>query len=230
MWLYVAAFVSMLVLGSIIARTTYVGAVMSAAYIFIHPKTWKTTISIRGISRFATILGVVAVAVVTCTYFYNHDASFHYWLRFAFEGFFNYFERGEYYLASTNKLETMYVFPDNAKTWIIGDGYFSNPYWSDYTYTYINQNIRGFYMETDVGYLRFIFYFGVIGLLAFMLFMYIVYVTCGKLMPDRKLLFFFVMMTNFTIWLKVATDIFCFMAVFICLGNMLMNQQETIEE
>lgn len=62
----------------------------------------------------------------------------------------------------------MYVFPDNLKTWIIGDGYFSNPYNTDPFY--IGTRSRGYYMGTDVGYLRFIFYFGLIGLSAFIAF------------------------------------------------------------
>lgn len=50
----------------------------------------------------------------------------------------------------------MYVFPDNLKTWIIGDGYFNGPEDSDPYYTGEIWDI-GYYKGTDVGYLRFIF-------------------------------------------------------------------------
>ena len=65
----------------------------------------------------------------------------------------------------------MYVFPDNIKTWIIGDGYFANP--GDTDPYYVGPLGGAFYKSTDVGYLRFIFYFGVLGLFAFVLFLYI---------------------------------------------------------
>ena len=56
----------------------------------------------------------------------------------------------------------MYVFPDNLKTWLIGDGYFSNPYNIDPYFT--GRFVGGYYMSTDVGYLRFIFYSGLVGI------------------------------------------------------------------
>ena len=34
------------------------------------------------------------------------------------------------------------------------------------------------------------------------------------------------MIANFTIWLKVATDIFCIMALFLCCGNMIDSDAE----
>ena len=168
-----------------------------------------------------------------CQIKFGND-TFRYWLRFAFEGFFNLVENGEYSVASNDTLKDMYVFPDNLKTWIIGDGYFSNPYWSDANYIWQGQNRRGYYMGTDVGYLRFIFYFGVIGLAAFSAFIVKACTTCMNLMNRHKLMFLFIMAANFTVWLKVATDLFCIMAIFLCCGNMIEpgseNEIEEIEE
>lgn len=41
-------------------------------------------------------------------------------------GFFNYFETGKFETNSTNMLSAGLIFPDNLKTWIIGDGYMAS--------------------------------------------------------------------------------------------------------
>lgn len=222
---YVAAFGLITVVGSMISRTTYVGVGLAAAYV-VMTTDYSSTVTYATLRKFLTVLATVFLVIIACVYFYNHDANFHYWIRFAFESFFNLFERGEFSSASTNTLKDMYVFPDNPKTWLIGDGYFSNPYWSDWTYTYIHQNKRGFYMGTDVGYLRFIFYFGVVGLAAFSIFMCKAAQTCADKCKKYTALFFFVLIANFVVWLKVATDLFLVFALFICTVNMMPDESE----
>jgi hypothetical protein len=137
--------------------------------------------------------------------------------RFAFEAFFNYIERGEFETSSTDRLQTMYVFPESLKTWLIGDGYFSNPYGDP---NFIGKYIGGYYMGTDVGYLRFIFYFGLMGLLAFSVFMIYSAQTCMRNLPHYKAMFALLLLSNFVIWLKVSTDIFLVFALFICVANL----------
>ncbi len=226
---YVAAFALITVVGSMISRTTYVGVGLSVACIFV-VTDYHSTVSLSSLRKFTIVLVSIFVAASVCVYFYNSDANFHYWIRFAFESFFNLFERGDFSSASTETLKDMYVFPDNPKTWIIGDGYFSNPYWSDWTYTYIHQNKRGFYMGTDVGYLRFIFYFGIIGLTAFSIFMCKAAQTCADKCSKYAAMFFFILLANFVIWFKVATDLFLVFALFICTVNMMPDEEETPAE
>ena len=115
------------------------------------------------------------------------------------------------------------VFPDNLKTWIIGDGYFSNPYNTDPFY--IGVKSGGYYMGTDVGYLRFIFYFGLIGLSAFIAFFMKTYNLCVKRFTEYKLLFFMLLILNFLIWFKVSTDIFPIFALLI-----MLPQEDNIQE
>lgn len=55
--------------------------------------------------------------------------------------------------SSTEYMKSMYIFPDNFKTWIVGDGKFTDG--------------NGYYMGTDVGFLRLWFYYGVLGSLFF---------------------------------------------------------------
>lgn len=56
---------------------------------------------------------------------------------------------------STDDLWSMVVMPDTLTTWIMGDGFYSNP-----------ANPDTNYMGTDIGYLRLLLYVGVIGSLA----------------------------------------------------------------
>lgn len=226
--LYVVTFLFVCVVGCMVARTTYVGIIMSVGYwvlcrIFESGKVGLTS------GRIGILTILLGVAVVICTFLYNTNPSFRFSLRFAFEGFFNLFERGEYSVASTDTLKTMYVFPDNLKTWIIGDGYFSNPYWSDPNFIWQGEATRGFYKGTDVGYLRFTFYFGVIGLVTFSVFLIHAALMCIRLLPKYKLMFVCIIIAGFVIWLKVATDVFLILALFICVGNM-MDEPESDED
>ena len=69
-------------------------------------------------------------------------------------------------MGSNEILKSMVVFPDSLHTWIIGDGYFNN---SKYDVYYLGDATEaGYYMGTDIGYLRFLFYFGTIGLFCMM--------------------------------------------------------------
>jgi hypothetical protein len=79
---------------------------------------------------------------------------------FGFELFINYYTKGEFVSESTDQLQTLYIFPDNIKTYVIGDGhYYNKP----------GDASSGYYMGTDVGFLRLIYYFGSIGLLIYLL-------------------------------------------------------------
>lgn len=111
----------------------------------------------------------------------------------------------------------MYVFPDNMKTWIVGDGYFENPFYKDPYY--IGLVTGGYYMNTDVGYLRFIFYFGLIGLILFISFFAKAAQVCIKRCPDYKLLFLMLLVVNYICWFKVSTDIFLVFALFLCISK-----------
>ena len=73
----------------------------------------------------------------------------------------------------------------------------------------------GYYMSTDIGYLRFIFYFGVVGLLAFSYFFYRWFCVCYKRAKSDGWLFFLFLLLNFAVWFKVSTDIFLVFALFL---------------
>ena len=107
----------------------------------------------------------------------------------------------------------MIKFPKDIKTWLIGDGYFENPSADIY---YIGQQWKGFYMGTDIGYLRFIFYFGIVGLFTFCLFFCWVSKICAEKHHQYLSLFTALLILNFVVWFKVSTDIFVVFAPFLC--------------
>ena len=166
-----------------------------------------------------------AVAVVISVVLYNVSPIFRYNLHFAFEGFFSLAETGRWEVHSNEILKSMVVFPDNPKTWLIGNGYFENPYMKDPYY--IGRIFYGYYMQTDIGYCRFLFYFGIFGLLAFIAYFIKVATTCMKRFPDYKLMFFAILMVNFIVWCKVSSDIFLVFAIFLCIPQQTDEKYET---
>lgn len=147
---------------------------------------------------------------------YHVDDTFKEDLRFGFEGFFSLWEKGSWEVASNEKLTNMYVFPDNLKTWIIGDGYFSSPRDTDPYFT--GELVGGYYMGTDAGYLRFIFYFGLIGLSAISAVLIKSAMICYDAFKEYKTMFIALLAVNFIVWFKVSTDIFPVFAPFIALS------------
>ena len=223
---YLLAYIILGVIGNMIARTTSVGLIISILYLLFVFKPLEMTAKQSSFKVLKYAMVIFAVMTPIVIYLYNTNDQIHGLLRFAFEGFFNLAETGTYSVASTQKLATMYVFPDSLKTWIIGDGYFVNPRYTDPYY--IGRITQGYYMGTDVGYLRFIFYFGLVGLLAFSSFMCYVCHCCIKGLPDYKYLFILVLISGFVIWLKVATDVFLVFALMICVANMQERESDEI--
>lgn len=225
-WIYVLSYILIAVLGSIIARTTYVGAVVGVIYMILSAKPSNWNVSKRGVDIFWTVCILLVIAVPILTYLYNVSPQVHKMLRFAFEGFFNLVETGEWSISSNEALKTMVVFPETTKTWIIGDGYFNNPINSDPYF--LGEVTGGYYMGTDVGYLRFIYYFGLIGLSTFILFFIKCAQYCAEGFHVSKWIFLSMLIANMAIWLKVSTDIFLVFAVFLCAANM-QDEPEQIE-
>ena len=67
--------------------------------------------------------------------------------------------------------------------------------------------------------MRFIYYFGVIGLSAFVIYFCKVAGICKNRFPAYGLMFQFILAVNFIVWLKVSTDIFLVFALFLCIGE-----------
>lgn len=214
---YWGIFIVIAVIGNMISRTTTVGVIMSLAYLCYITRIYTFQMDLNMRYMWGWFIGILLVAISIMVYGYHTNPSFQENLRFGFEGFFSLVEKGKWDVHSNEILKNMYVFPDNLKTWIIGDGYFDNPYDAEPYYT--GPKWGGFYKGTDVGYLRFIFYFGVMGLMAFSLFMYKVAQVCMNRFTAYRSLFFVILLLNFAVWFKVSTDIFLVFALFLCMSE-----------
>lgn len=218
-WLFVgllSAFLYVFVIGNMMGRTATVGGAIALVYLLFslslnYRKERSSVMPFLSISLIIMVIGGVL-----CVGLYNISPEVRKLLRFGFEAFFNYFENGRFETNSTNMLSEGMVFPDNFKTWIIGDGYMAGTANDPY---YIGPEDYGFYMNTDAGYSRFIFYFGLIGLSVFMLFFINVCKECMNRIKKARLLFIAMLALGFCIWIKVSTDIFMVFAPFLCLDS-----------
>ena len=214
-FMYVLASCIISVFGNMIGRSTVIGLALAFVYVLYQAFSRKSEILLANLKRMGIAFALVAVcSVFVLTYFYNTNANVHENLRFGFEGFFSLAEKGRWETHSNEILKNMYVFPDNIRTWMIGDGYLENPY--DIDPYYIGPKWGGYYMATDVGYLRFIFYFGVAGMIAFSLYMFDAARILMDKHPKYKVLFLLVLLVNYVMWFKVASDLFLVFAFFLC--------------
>jgi len=192
-----------IIIGSVISRTTLVGAFMSMVYILIFlfrtRKGGFTTID--RVQVFFWFFIVMLIILAAGIYFYRISGTFQNYLRFGFEAFFNWVETGEFRTSSTDTLtQTMWVWPDDLETWLIGRGTFG---------VYDN--------NTDIGYCNFTFYCGLIGLLIFSIFFLYCHLVLNRKFKEFLLTSLLLVALTFIIWVKVTTDIFFLNALLFCL-------------
>lgn len=216
-WAYLIAFLIIALVGNIMARTTTVGIVIALAYWVLVSGIFNMTLLKNNIRIWKYLLGLLCVALPIIIHLYFANQDFHDNVRFAFEGFFSIAEKGRWETNSNNILKNMIVFPDNYKTWVIGDGYFDSPTFRNPYY--VGPSYEGYYMNTDIGYLRFLFYFGIIGLFTFIAYFFKVTKACVSRFPKYTTMFWLVLAVNMIVWLKVSTDIFLVFAIFLCISK-----------
>ena len=212
--IYWIAYLVIAVVGNMIGRTTSVGVVVSLIYILVHCIFYGYREFLK--SHVLPLLLLMVALLPLLIYLYNNSSKTREDLRFGFEGFFSLAETGRWETNSNNRLSDMFVLPDNPKTWIIGDGYFDNPY-SDPNFN--GDNPTEFYKGTDVGYLRFIYYFGVIGLISFVVFFLVAFWECALRHRKYAILFLMILTINYIVWVKVSSDIFLIFSLFLCIPS-----------
>jgi len=212
--LYVVSICFITVVGNMISRSTVIGSSIALLYLLI------VGLYKRGEGKIFGIVCVVVIAsIVISVLLYNTNDSFRENIRFGFEGFFSLAESGEWRTNSNDILKNMVVWPDNAHTWLIGDGYIENPMdkgLATFDPYYVGPAYGGYYKGTDIGYLRYIFYFGVTGLIAFSLYFIAACRMLCRRFVDFRWMFVLVLALNFIEWFKVSTDLFVVFAPFFC--------------
>lgn len=146
-------------LGMMMARTTIIGFLLSFFILFFKNNILikKTFVKIYSFLVYLILLPLF-ISFFVFTYFPNSLKSIELAFEFGFELFINYFENNSLQTKSSNILKKMIVLPNEIKTYLIGDGFYIDP---------VNKT---YYMRTDIGYLRLLYYFGIPGLLLYLFF------------------------------------------------------------
>jgi hypothetical protein len=197
-----AAYAIITIIGAVISRTTVIGSLMGLAYIIITLFRMRKGgfVTIGMIQAFFWFFIVLAMVVGAAIYFYRISETFQGYLRFGFEGFFNWVETGEFRTSSTDTLSTMWVWPDDIRTWIIGRGTFG-----------VYENF------SDIGYCNFILYCGLIGLVLFSIFFLYCHIVQNRKFRHFDTASVLLIALTFIVWLKVTTDIFFIDALLFCI-------------
>lgn len=228
LFLLVFLFLLITIVGNMIARTTIVGTLIALVYLFFSQRNGEDNSFFKIICSFAALL---AVSFPFLIYKYNTSSDFKELVRFGFEPFFAFVERGNLLDTGSSQdlLKMWSVLPKSLKTWVIGDGYMLNPMMVN-PYYIDSEGIQkwGYYMGVDAGYLRFIYYMGMIGLCAFMSFFICCMHKCQTKYPLDKSLFLLLLLLNFILWIKTSTDIFWIFALFLVADYSM--DEETIQE
>ncbi|MDW9382520.1 hypothetical protein [Chryseobacterium sp. JV558] len=149
--LWILLYIFICITGIYIARVAFLGIFLSLAYLVISYILKKNYNNLPKIFIYSTVFGVIAFSYLLT----NLDSlmasnSF----RHSFEVFINLFSSGELKTDSTEGVKAMLIFPSELKSILIGDGQF---YYEN----------GSFYMHTDIGYSRLVYYYGVFGIVIY---------------------------------------------------------------
>lgn len=199
---FICSFLIISIIGNMISRTTLIGVVFGLIVIIgsYFANDRKGKISLQPMIN--SFLAILAISILASILIYNVSAEARSLFRFGFEGFFSFFETGEWQTASTDVLQTMWIWPTDLQGWIIGYGIFED-----------------WFFGTDIGYCRFVLYSGLCGLTIFSIFFIYQLLSFCKAIPNYRLLFILLLIIVFVVWIKVSTDIYYVVALFYWLDE-----------
>lgn len=203
------SFLVITVVGCMISRTTIVGTSLGLAYIIVsnfevHRGGFVSKLQINST---LLLIGTIGATVFVRVYLYRSNADFHENLRFAFEGFFNWVETGEFRTTSTDHLQTMWVWPTTPRGWIIGEG-----------------RIGVFQTNSDIGYCNFIIYCGLIGMTIYGAYYIFNHLSLIGKFRNFTITAILLVAVTFIVWTKVTTDIFLVDALLFCIDGDLIKK------
>ena len=174
-------YVYIFIVGIFFARTAMIGCVFSIVYLIfciLIPKMCnKVFLVFRQFIIYLTVFGIALVFIYTSSPKLQEDYGDI--IDFGFEAFINLVENGELSTASSDGLAEYHlsIWPQNQKTYYIGDMRWTKG--------------DSYYGDSDVGYVRLLFYFGVPGVILFLLYQYSIVRISGLIFKERILSFFF---------------------------------------
>ena len=151
--IWMMSFIYIFIIGLMMARSIIFGAILALIIFLVRAYKSKKLL----ISTSKVVFAVFFALLISLTLSSSVINRFQTVIEFGFELFINERETGHLRVKSMNSLDNMYIYPDNIKTWVIGDGKW-------------DKSNGGYYKDTDVGVCRMIFYFGLIGLFAYLIF------------------------------------------------------------
>lgn len=206
------SFIFIAAVGTIMARTTLVGVLFAIVIVLLRRRGKRYFIS-------GLVLSTIIISATSVYFLDLISDDMEQLFNFGFEAFVNYKDTGSFSTSSTDVLLRMYKFPSVWETWLWGDARYEAG--------------KGYYMNTDIGFCRLIFYFGVIGLITYMYFEYYI---LKKIFPPqiygniiRSVLFCFVLVING----KGTFDIFPYACLFVFFsfpGELLRNSIKELLE
>lgn len=174
-------YVYIFIVGIFFARTAMIGCVFSIVYLIfciLIPKMCnKVFLVFRQFIIYLTVFGIALVFIYTSSPKLQEDYGDI--IDFGFEAFINLVENGELSTASSDGLTEYHlsIWPQNQKTYYIGDMRWTKG--------------DSYYGDSDVGYVRLLFYFGVPGVILFLLYQYSIVRISGLIFKERIFSFFF---------------------------------------
>lgn len=174
-------YVYIFIVGIFFARTAMIGCVFSIVYLIfciLIPKMCnKVFLVFRQFIIYLTVFGIALVFIYTSSPKLQEDYGDI--IDFGFEAFINLVENGELSTASSDGLTEYHlsIWPQNQKTYYIGDMRWTKG--------------DSYYGDSDVWYVRLLFYFGVPGVILFLLYQYSIVRISGLIFKERILSFFF---------------------------------------
>lgn len=209
---YAISFLFIFVFGMMMARTTVVGALLSFGIMFWPHKKFNFIQMKKNLKFILYLILIPLILLVVIFYLFpNIKESLELAFNFGFEMFVNYFESNSLESESTNQMKEMYIWPSTLKTYLIGDGLFSDI------------STGSYYMGTDIGILRLIYYFGIFGLVTYLIFQFKITYAAYSKNKDYKYMFLVFYLYMVILNYKGFTDLF-FLIILFYINNTAENK------
>ncbi len=211
-------FVLIAVLGNMQARTTTICALIVLAYLIFSTVRFNFQSLCAGLGQIIITAFLLIGLLGFVVYYWGDQLSkYNDAINYGFELFMS-AENGKG--ASTHSSDLLKwmltIWPTSDKTWFIGDGW------------YFTEN-GGYYMRTDVGYARLIFYFGIFGMMVFFIYQIIVTLISFRGITTKwKSIWFYVYLTILIINIKSCVDYTFYVSLFFSY-NILYSKRDSVQ-
>lgn len=214
--LYIIAFIYILVVGMMMGRTTSVGGIIGFSLIVLSfTQTFDSSIKTIAATAASLLIAYIVYAKLILSISWKFDVLYD----FGFEMFNNYQSGDGLSVRSNEGLLDMYnIIPDHLGTWLIGDAK-----WEDGNH---------YYMRVDPGYLRGLWYFGLIGLTTLIWYFYkfIHHIIIERKLFNGKIIVPFLAFFIYVLFLnsKGPADLFFCLTPFIFCNKFKNGEQQIV--